>query len=680
MQDRTVGSSSYPHLFTPLDTSVGQLRNRIIMGSMHTRLETERDATSKQVAFYAERARGEAAMIITGGFSPNEAGLMEIGGPRLDSRESARVLAPIPAAVHQEGGLICAQILHAGRYARHDNAVGPSEVRSPINPRTPRVLTTAEVWQTVEDFATTAAYARAAGFDGVEIMGSEGYLINQFTTRRANHRDDEWGGSTEKRHRFPLEILRRVRETCGRDFLVIYRISALDLVEGGATGEEIALLAVAAEAAGADIISTGIGWHEARVPTIAYVVPRGIWREAAARVKQVVSVPVVASNRINTPETAEKILASGDADLVSLARPMLADPHFARKAREGRPEDINTCIACNQACLDYIFSDRTATCLVNPRACRETEFGDIPTETPLNIAVVGGGPAGMSCAAEAGRLGHRVVLFEATDRLGGQLNLARIVPGKAEFDELLRYYRRQLVEHGVDVRLGCRATAADLAAGFDHIVLATGVTPQVPAIPGVDHPNVATYAEILSGQRGAGDRVAIIGAGGIGFDVAEFLTQDAESFFDAWAVDPTMLSEGGLAGDPLAARPTKRKVVMLQRKATKPGASLGVSTGWILRNTLRKRGVETLAGVTYEKIDDAGVHVRWNGQRKVIEADTVVLCAGQEPEHGLEADLRARRGEVVLLGGAENAFQLDARRAIDDGIRVAQRFGSVRER
>lgn len=673
-------AQSYPHALAPLQTGPARLRNRFVMGSMHTRLDMGPDPIATQAAFYAERARGEAALILTGGFSPNEAGLLEPGGPRLDDPAEAATLTPITEAVHGEGGLICAQILHSGRNARQKNCVGPSDIRSPINRHTPRALESGEIRETIEDFARAAKNACDAGFDGVEIMGSEGYLINQFTTLRCNNRTDEWGGSVENRHRLPVEIVRRVREVCGSNCLLIYRISSADLVEGGATGEEIASLAKAIEAAGADILNTGIGWHEARVPTIAYMVPRAAWRTAAARVKQAVSIPVIASNRINTPELAEDIIASGDADLVSMARPMLADPQFALKARQGKADDINTCIACNQACLDYIFSGHVATCLVNPRACRETEFHDNAAANPDRVAVIGGGAAGMACAAEAARLNHTVTLFEASERLGGQLNLARAAPGKVEFDQTLRYYSRQLDKHGVTLKLGTRPCAADLVGDFDRIVVATGVSPRIPTIRGIDHPSVATYAQILSGERTAGEAVVIIGAGGIGYDVAEYLinehgrTPDKQAFFETWSVDPALASPGALTGDPLAEHPARRKVVMMQRKSTKPGAGLGTTTGWILRNSLRKAGVTTLAGVTYDRIDDAGVHVTVDGKPKVVAADTVILCAGQESQRTLHDELQAAGVSVSIIGGAKEAAELDALRAIDEGVRLAQAF------
>jgi 2,4-dienoyl-CoA reductase (NADPH2) len=664
-------------MLSPIRAGQRMLRNRVIMGSMHTRLETEPDGIARQIAFYAERARGEAAIVVTGGFSPNAEGIFDPEGPRIDDPDQARQLRPICEAVQAEGSLICAQLLHAGRYAKIQECVAPTPIRAPINRFVPREMTDADIRRTIKDFASAAANAREAGFDGVEIMGSEGYLINEFTVTRTNKREDDWGGSAEKRHRFPVEIVAAVRERCGPDFLLIYRISAADLVEGGAPADEIAALARKIEAAGADILNTGIGWHEARVPTIAYPVPRGAWRKAAANVKAAVSIPVVASNRINTPELAEDILASGDADMVSMARPFLADPHFVKKARQGRAKEINTCIACNQACLDFIFSNRPVSCLVNPRAGHETEFRDARAKHPRKVAVVGGGAAGMATAAEAARLGHHITLFEAQDKLGGQLNLARAAPGKDEFDQTLRYYAGQINKHGVKVRLGQRAGLADLG-GFDHVVIATGVTPRIPDLPGVDHPSVATYAQILSGERAAGDTVVVMGAGGIGHDVAEFLVtgsaeaHDPDIFLQTWGVDPAFAAAGALVGDPLAPKPSRRKVIMLQRKTSKPGAGLGVSTGWILRNALRKHGVEAIGGVVYERIDDAGLHILVEGEPKVVAADTIVLCTGQEPERRLAEELAARGIAVTMIGGAKEAAELDALRAIDEGVRLAQ--------
>ncbi|MDF1669773.1 MAG: FAD-dependent oxidoreductase [Roseovarius sp.] len=679
MKPNHKGTQAFNNLLSPLRVGAFELRNRVIMGSMHTRLESQEDPITKQAAFYAERARGEVALVITGGFSPNDEGLLEPGGPRMDDAAEAASLRPICDAVHNEGALICAQLLHAGRYAKVENCVAPSPIRAPINKFVPREMTHEDILRTISDFVTAAANAQAAGFDGVEVMGSEGYLLNEFTVPHTNKRTDDWGGSVDNRHRLPVAIVRAVRDHCGPDFMIIYRISAADLIENGAPAEEIALLAQKIEAAGADMLNTGIGWHEARVPTIAYPVPRGAWRTAAANIKRAVSIPVVASNRINTPELAEDIVANGDADLISMARPMLADPNFVRKTREGRTDEINTCIACNQACLDYIFSERVAGCLVNPRAGRETEFHDTITTQPKKIAVVGGGAAGMASAAEAARLGHDVTLFEAADTLGGQLNLARAAPGKDEFDETLRYFESKLHKNGVAVKLGTAASASDLS-GFDHVVIATGVTPRIPDLPGIDHPKVATYAQILSGERQAGARVAVMGAGGIGFDVAEYLvaapaeTEQSSAFFGVWGVDEGFTQPGALNGDPLAPVPCSRAVTVLQRKPSKPGRGLGVSTGWILRNALRKHGVQMLAGVSYEGIDDAGLHITLDGAPSVVEADTIVLCTGQEPVRALHQALTDQGIAATMIGGAKEASELDALRAIDEGVRLAQTF------
>jgi len=669
--------STFPHLFRPLDLGFLRLENRIVMGSMHTRLETLDRAGERIARFYVERARGGAGLIVTGGFSPNLEGLMEPGGPILNSSDQLPEHREVTRAVHAAGGRIALQILHAGRYAKVPEAVGPSSRPSPINSNAPRRMSEADIARTIEDYALTAALAREAGYDGVEIMGSEGYLINEFTAPRTNDRTDDWGGSLENRLRLPVEIMRRVRARVGRDFLVVFRVSSIDLVEGGLTAEEIAAEARAVAEAGADIVNQGIGWHEARIPTIAQKVPRAAWTFAARRLKEAVSVPVIASNRINTPQMAEAILAAGEADLVSMARPMLADPEFAAKARAGRADEINVCIACNQACLDFIFSRRVATCLVNPRAGREIEFDVPPPALRKRIAVVGAGPAGLACAVAAAERGHAVTLYEAQDCIGGQLNLARIVPGKEEFDETLRYYEVRIARLGVDLRLRARPSAAELAAGgFDDIVIATGVTPRRPDIEGIDHPKCATYAEILDGSRRAGRRVAIIGAGGIGFDVAEFLTSppremaaDPARFLAEWGIDAAIAARGGLREAHTEA--PERQVVMLQRKPGRMGRGLGVSTGWVLRLLLARRKVAQISGVAYRRIDDDGVHITVEGEERLIAADTVVVCAGQEPQRGLHAELAALGLKAHLIGGAELAAELDALRAIDQGTRLA---------
>jgi 2,4-dienoyl-CoA reductase (NADPH2) len=670
--------TEYPHLFTPLDLGFTTLRNRTIMGSMHTGLEDRSSNFERLAAFYAERAKGGAGLIVTGGFAPNIEGSFYPFASKLTTRREARHHQQVTDAVHREGGKIALQILHAGRYAYHPYSVSAATGKSPITPFAARGLSEKGVRRQIRAFARAAELARSAGYDGVEVMGSEGYFINQFLAPRTNTRSDGWGGTPANRRRIATEIVRAVRAAVGEDFIVVYRLSVLDLVEGGQTWEEILALATEIEAAGATILSTGIGWHEARVPTIVTSVPRMAFTEVAERLRPHVSIPVVTSNRINMPDQAEQVLAGGQADLVQMARPWLADPQWATKAAAGQSDRINTCIACNQACLDFIFSSRPVSCLVNPRAGRETEFRDTPTESPSKLAVVGGGAAGMATAAEAARLGHDVTLFEAQDKLGGQLNLARAAPGKDEFDETLRYYTGQINKHGVKLRLGQRAGLDDLN-GFDHVVIATGVTPRIPDLPGADHPSVATYAEILSGERAAGDTVLVMGAGGIGHDVAEFLVtgpaeaHNPDAFCETWGVDPKFAVSGALVGDPLALKPSRRKVVMLQRKNSKPGAGLGVSTGWILRNALRKHGVEALVGVVYERIDDAGLHILMdNGEPKVIAADTIVLCTGQEPEQALVDELVARSVTVTMIGGAKEAAELDALRAIDEGVRLAQ--------
>jgi 2,4-dienoyl-CoA reductase (NADPH2) len=582
----------------------------------------------------------------------------------------------ITSAVHAAGGKIAMQIVHSGRYAKHDLCVGPSAARARINPIAPRVLRTEEVWQTVADFAHTATLAREGGHDGVEIMGSEGYLINEFTAPFTNDRKDEFGGSFDNRVRFALEVIRAIRRAVGRDFIIVYRISAVDLVDGGMDHKEVAQLARLVQEAGANIINTGIGWHESGVPTIAAPVPRATWAYAIANVKQAVDIPVIGSNRINTPEGAEDLLATRVCDLVSMARPMLADPDFAKKVRLGVPEQINTCIACNQACLDRIFTEQTATCLVNPRAGREIEFSDAPAAKPLRVAVVGGGPAGMAFAVNAAERGHRVSLFEAAPELGGQLNLARVVPGKNEFNEMLRYFRTRLQALQVDVRLKTSPSAAQLADDFDQIVVATGVRPRIPELQGVDHPKVVSYVDILSGRKQAGERVAVIGAGGIGFDVSEFLVGDHEEslspqrFLQAWGVDPAMSTPGGLAPPAPAERPP-RQVTMVQRKDEPLGRRLGKSTGWILKAKLKKAQVQMIQGATYTAVDDAGLHYLVNGQPKLLAVDTVVLCAGQESERGLFDELKARNAPVTVIGGADVAAELDALRAIEQATRLA---------
>jgi len=671
--------SSYPHLLSPLRVAGVTLPNRMVMGAMHTRLETLDRPHERLAAFYAARAAGEIGLILTGGYSPVPEGVIDEGGLVLNSPDQLGEHRLITSEVRKAGGSIVLQILHAGRYAKVASCVAPSPGKARISVFAPRPLSTDQVWSTIGSFAHTAALAQQAGYAGVEIMGSEGYLINEFTAAITNQRDDEFGGDFDRRIRFPLEILAAVRSRVSRDFMVIYRISSIDLMEGGMTGDEVAAFARRVERAGADLINTGVGWHEAAVPTIAASVPRAAWLAAIRNVKQAVSIPVMASNRINAPDLAETIIASGAADLVSMARPLLADPEFARKTRLGRADEINTCIACNQACLDHIFTERTATCLVNPRAGREIEFTDGKTSAPRRFAVVGGGPAGMAFAINAARRGHRVTLFEAGSEIGGQLNMARKVPGKHEFNEMLRYFRVSLERADVTVRLATKASVDDLATGeFDEIVLATGVVPRLPDIEGIGHPKVVSYHDVLAHGAPVGDRVAIIGAGGIGFDVAEFLlgsateSLDPAEFMKAWGVDPTIATPGGLAR-PARHRPT-RTVHMFQRKAGSLGRRLGKSTGWILKARLREAGVGMTAGATYDAIDDQGLHYTVNGEKHVLQADTIVICAGQLSNRELDGQLRQRGIRAHVIGGADVASELDAVRAIDQATRLAISF------
>ncbi len=664
----------YPHLLAPLDLGHTKLKNRVLMGSMHTGLEDIKDGHRRMAAFYGERARGGVGLIVTGGFAPNADSVVVPGGAILDNEAEAEKHRVITDAVHQHGGRICLQILHTGRYAYSRQPVAPSALRAPINPATPRALEEHEIEQTIADYARCAAMAKHGGYDGVEIMASEGYLINQFIAPQTNHRTDRWGGSFENRSRFAVDIVRRTRAALGAEFIIIFRLSMIDLVEGGSTWEEIVQLARAVEAAGATLINTGIGWHEARIPTIATMVPRAAFTWVTRRMKGQVKIPLITTNRINTPEVAEAVLARGDADMVSMARPFLADAEFVSKAAEGRAEQINTCIACNQACLDHIFSRRLCSCLVNPRACHETEFLVSAAAEKKRIAVVGAGPAGLACATTLAERGHEVTLFEAGGQIGGQFNLARRIPGKEEFAETLRYFANKLKSTGVSLKLDTRAGAAELK-GFDHVVLATGIVPRTPAIPGVDHAKAMSYVELIEGRRQAGRRVAIVGAGGIGFDVAELLSHAAtksdpiDAYRREWGIDPEIGGRGGLAAPQMGESP--HQVWLLQRKPTKVGEGLAKTTGWARRLLLQKRGVHMIAGVDYRKIDDAGLHIRVDGQDRLIEADTVVICAGQEPRRELVESLAAAGIATTLIGGADVAAELDAKRAIEQGTKLA---------
>ncbi len=668
----------YPHLFEPLDLGFVRLRNRVLMGSMHTGLEDRRRDFEKLAVYFAERARGEVGLMVTGGIAPNRTGwLAPFAGKLSRGGEVARHQL-VTRAVHDEGGRICMQMLHAGRYAYHPLSVAPSAVKAPINPFRPRALSQRGIDSQIQAFVRSACLAREAGYDGVEIMGSEGYLINQFLAPRTNRRNDAWGGDVDGRMRFALEVVRRTRAAVGHDFILIFRLSMLDLVEQGNTWEEVVTLGKALEGAGVNLINTGIGWHEARVPTIQTSVPRAAFAWVTGRMKQELQIPLIATNRINMPDMAERILAQGQADMVSMARPLLADPDWVRKAREGRWREINTCIACNQACLDHVFQQRRASCLVNPRACYETELNYLPTREPKRVAVVGAGPAGLACATVLAERGHEVSLFDAANEIGGQFNMAKRVPGKEEFAETLRYFQARLRATGVDVQLSHRVTAAELQReDYDAFVLATGVTPRKPEIPGLHHPKVLSYAEVLTAGVRPGKRVAVIGAGGIGFDVCEYLvheeqqspSRDLQRWQREWGVDPEYSDRGALRQP--EPEPSPRQVYLLQRSTGKPGAGLGKTTGWIHRATLRAKGVEMLAEVRYERIDDAGLHIRVREEARLLEVDHVIVCAGQEPLRELLEPLQADWRPVYLIGGAERADELDAKRAIDQGTRLA---------
>ena len=674
----------YPHLLAPLDLGFTTLPNRVLMGSMHTGLEEAPNGFARLARFYAERAKGGVGLIVTGGISPNFVGRLEPRASQLSFGWQVAKHRIVTDAVHAEGGRIAMQILHAGRYAYHPLAVAPSAIKSVISPFRPRALTRWGIGRTIAAYARCASLARRAGYDGVEIMGSEGYLINQFIAPRTNHRRDEWGGAFENRIRFPVELVRAVRQACGDDFIIIYRLSMLDLVEGGSTWDEVVALAKAVEAAGATIINTGVGWHEARIPTIATMVPRGAFAWVTRRMKGQVRIPLITTNRINDPTTAEALLARGDADMVSMARPFLADAQFVAKSAAGRADEINTCIGCNQACLDHIFERQLASCLVNPYAGRETELVMRPSALRRRVAVVGAGPAGLAAATTAAESGHAVTLFDAADAIGGQFNLAKRIPGKEEFAETLRYFRVRLAKLGVEVVLG-RLADGETLRGFDHVIVATGIVPRVPAIPGIDHAKVASYVDIVSGVKVAGRCVAVVGAGGIGFDVCELLTGgDApdghvsdgriddpaiSAFREEWGIDSSYRERGGVMSSEHAA--PAREVWLLQRKSSKVGEGLAKTTGWIRRTLLKKRGVKMLAGVEYVKIDDAGLHVLIDGQPQLLEVDTIVVCAGQEPRRELVEGLVGNAIAHTLIGGADVALELDAKRAIEQGTRVA---------
>ena len=668
------GPTPYPHLLAPLDLGFTTLRNRVLMGSMHTGLEDHRRDFPKLAAYFAERAEGGVGLIVTGGFAPNMQGWLKPFGGKLGWPWEASKHRLVTAAVHAHDARICLQLLHAGRYAYHPLSVAPSRIKAPINPFTPRALSARGVERTIDAYARAARLARDGGYDGVEVMGSEGYLINQFLSARTNRRKDHWGGSVAQRMRFATEIVRRVREACGPDFIIIHRLSMLELVPEGSDWNEIVQQAQAIEAAGATILNTGIGWHEARVPTIATSVPRAAFAGVTAKLRPHVALPLVATNRINMPEVAEAVLAAGGADLVSMARPLLADPQWVAKARDNRAQAINTCIACNQACLDHVFQNRTASCLVNPRACAETELDYRPAASPKRIAVVGAGPAGLACATIAAGRGHHVTLFDAAAEIGGQFNMAKRIPGKEEFHETLRYFGHRIGETGVVLQLDTTVTP-DRLQGYDEIVLATGVVPRAVDFAGHTHAKVVSYLDVLQGRVTVGKRVAIIGAGGIGFDVAEFLVQqgpspslDPAAWMREWGIDPSFERAGGLATPQV--EPAARQVWLLQRSPGKPGARLGKTTGWIHRSTLKHKGVQMLGGVGYAGVDDNGMRIIVDGQEQCLPVDHVVVCAGQEPSRALHAPLLASGKQPHLIGGADVAAELDAKRAIPQAGRL----------
>lgn len=668
--------STYPHLLAPLDLGFTTLKNRVLMGSMHTGLEEATNGHERMAAYFAERARGGVGLIITGGIGPNTEGGTHPNTKMLVTEEDLAGHRQITDAVHAYDGKICMQILHTGRYAYSPDSVAPSAIKSAINPFTPRALSNEEIYKQIDDFVFTSIQAQKAGYDGVEIMGSEGYFLNQFIAARTNQRDDDWGGSYENRIRLPIEVVRKVREAVGEHFIIIFRLSMLDLVDGGSTAEEVIQLGKAVEKAGATIINTGIGWHEAQIPTIATKVPRAAFTWVTARFRKELSVPVITSNRINTPEVAEEVLARGDADMVSMARPFLADPDFVIKAQENRADEINTCIGCNQACLDHVFSGLMTSCLVNPRACHETELHIVATTDVKKIAVVGAGPAGLSAATTAASRGHQVTLFDSASEIGGQFNIAKQIPGKEEFFETLRYYGRQIELTGVDLQLNSRVTAEQLNnGGFDEVIIATGISPRMPAIEGIHHPKVMDYLDVIGAKKPVGQKVAIIGAGGIGFDTAEYITHSGEStsqnipaFMKEWGIDMTLGSRSGTEGITAHPEPSPREVYLLQRKSTRVGKGLGKTTGWIHRAGLTMKGVRMMPGCDYSHIDDQGLHITVGDDTQILDVDTIIICAGQDPLRELVDGLNLPHH---LIGGADEAGELDAKRAINQGTRLA---------
>ena len=673
---------TYPHIFEPLDLGFTTLKNRILMGSMHTGLEEVKNGLERISAYYAERAKGGVGLIITGGVSPNIQGWTGPFSARMSSKKHAKAHQNITKAVHNEGGKICMQILHAGRYGYHPFNVAPSKIKAPINPFKPFKLTKSGINRTIRDFVNCAKFSKIAGYDGVEVMGSEGYLINQFIAEHTNKRKDQWGGSYENRIRLPIAIVKSIREAVGKDFIIIYRLSMLDLIEKGSTWDEIVSLAKEIEKAGATIINTGIGWHEARIPTIATSVPRAAFTWVTKKMKKEVSIPLITSNRINMPETAEETLARGDADMISMARPFLADSEWVNKAEQGKSDEINTCIACNQACLDHVFEQKVASCLVNPRACHETEFNYDKAAISKKIAVVGAGPAGLAAATIAAQRGHQVTLFEAENEIGGQFNIAKQIPGKEEFYETIRYFKKQLVLHQVNLQLETLVTETDLHnSDFEEIIIATGIQPRTPHIDGIDHKKVLSYLDVLKYKKEVGQKVAIIGAGGIGFDLSEYLLHDGKSYsidldnwLKEWGIDKNIKARGGIAGVKPVFQSSKRSIFMLKRSKGKFGKNLGKTTGWIHRANLKKKGVQFINEVQYTKIDDHGLHYVQNGKSKVLDVDTIVICAGQTPLKRLFSALKNSGKNVHVIGGADVASELDAKRAIDQGSRLASKL------
>lgn len=667
----SVENTAFRSLFQPLDLGYTQIKNRLLMGSMHTGLEEDKNSLERLAMFYRERALGGVGLIVTGGFAPNRAGRLAPFAAKLTSLKEQRRHELVTRTVHEAGGKIALQILHAGRYGYHPFVVAPSAIKSPISPFKPWSMSQSRIIKTIKHFARCACHAKAAGYDGVEIMGSEGYLINQFIVTHTNQRHDEWGGSFTNRIRFPVEVVKAVREAVGDDFIIIYRLSMLDLIGAGSSWEEVVTLAKAVEEAGASLINTGIGWHEARVPTIASMVPPAAFTEVTRRLKPEVSVPLITSNRINTPELANQVIESGAADMVSMARPFLADALFAEKAKRGESGSINVCIACNQACLDRVFVNQTASCLVNPRACNETQLVYEVARHAKNIAIVGAGPAGLAFAAVAAERGHHVTLFEKSDAPGGQFNLAKVIPGKEEYSKTIDYFTYQLQKYKVDIRLNTEAVEAMLY-DYDEIVLATGVFPRVPDISGITHEKVMTYHDVLEGTKIPGRRVAIIGAGGIGFDVAEWLThknKNPQQFYDEWGIDIQLSHRGGLRKPVIS--PSPREVFLLQRKKEKPGMRLGKTTGWIHRLSLKHKDVHMMSGVTYQRIDDEGLHLLVNDKQELLRVDSVIICAGQIEQQSLFEPLKRAGKSVHLVGGAYKALELDARHAIEQACRLA---------